>query len=345
MKELPITAVSVDRPGFNRAQREDQIEIGHMLEYIGRIAKYIGYILKCSGRAGAARAAGWVGAARPYATCPRGRGRTALYSDNLFDRFVRVAKSNVDNVLKKVEDPEKIMNQALEDMQNDLVKIRQSYAEVTATQRRLMKQKEQSDNMAEDWYQRAQLALQKGNEELAREALSRRQTSTDESKAIEQQIEAQAGSIDKLYEGMQMLEKKILESKSKKEQMAARARVAKSTQQVNDMLGGITGNTSMDAFTRMEEKVEALEAAAEISAEMGSMGGNLLPGTEGASIEAQFKALEAANEVDDELKKLKGLIGGSSDGGGSGSSSSSKSAGSDPKLDDELEKMKREAGL
>jgi len=280
-------------------------------------------------------------------SAPSAPRATSALQMNLFDRFVRVAKSNVDNVLKKVEDPEKIMNQAVEDMQNDLVKIRQSYAEVTATQRRLMKQKEQSDNMAEDWYQRAQLALQKGNEELAREALSRRQTSTDESKAIEQQIEAQASSIDKLYEGMQMLEKKILESKSKKEQMAARARVAKSTQQVNDMLGGITGNTSMDAFTRMEEKVEALEAAAEVSAEMGSMGGNLLPGTEGASIEAQFAALEASSEVDDELKKLKGLIGGSSDGGGSsgGSGSSSKSAGSDPKLDDELEKMKKEAGL
>lgn len=203
-----------------------------------------------------------------------------------------------------------------------------------------MKQKEQCESMAEDWYQRAQLALQKGNEELAREALSRRQTQTDEAKTLEQQIEAQAASIDRLYEGMQMLEKKILESKSKKEQMAARARVAKSTQQVNDMLGGITGKTSMDAFKRMEEKVEALEAAAEVSAEMGSMS-NLLPGSKGASIESQFRALEAASEVDDELKKLKGLLGGSSDS----SSSSSSSAKSDPKVDDELEKMKRDAGL
>jgi phage shock protein A len=267
------------------------------------------------------------------------RPTTALQM-NLFDRFVRVAKSNVDSVLKKVEDPEKIMNQALEDMQNDLVKIRQSYAEVTATQRRLMKQKEQCESMAEDWYQRAQLALQKGNEELAREALSRRQTQTDEAKTIEAQIDAQAASIDKLYEGMQMLEKKILESKSKKEQMAARARVAKSTQQVNDMLGGITGNTSMDAFTRMEEKVEALEAAAEVSAEMGSLGNNMLPGSEGASIESQFKALEASSEVDDELKKLKGLLGESSS-----SSSSSGSAKSNPEVDDELEKMKKDAGL
>jgi len=259
---------------------------------------------------------------------------------NLFDRFVRVTKANVDGVLKKMEDPEKIMGQALEDMQNDLVKIRQSYAEVTATQRRLMKQKEQCDSMAEDWYQRAQLALQKGNEELAREALSRRQAQADEATSLQQQIDMQAASIDKLYEGMQMLESKILESKSKKDQMVARARTAQSTQKVNDMLGGVTGKTSMDAFTRMEEKVEALEAAAEVSAEMGSLGGNMLPGSSESSIESQFKALEASNEVDDELKKLKGLLGGSS----SESEPTSKPA-SDPKVDDELEKMKRDAGL
>jgi len=266
-------------------------------------------------------------------TSSRSSSSTALQM-NLFDRFVRVTKANIDGVLKNLEDPEKIMNQALEDMQNDLVKIRQSYAEVTATQRRLMKQKEQCDSMAQDWYQRAQLALQKGNEELAKEALTRRQAQTDEATQIQQQIDMQAESIDKLYEGMQMLEKKILESKSKKDQMVARARTAQSTQKVNDMLGGITGETSMDAFSRMEEKVEALEAAAEVSAEMGSIGGNMLPGSAESSVEAQFAALEASSEVDDELKKLKGLLGESSSAGSS-----------DPEIDDELEKLKKDAGL
>ncbi|KAG7348510.1 phage shock protein A IM30, suppresses sigma54-dependent transcription [Nitzschia inconspicua] len=260
---------------------------------------------------------------------------------NLFDRFTRVAKSNLNNILKNLEDPEKIMTQALEDMQNDLVKIRQSYAEITATQRRLMKQKEQCDAMANDWYQRAQLALQKGNEELAKEALTRRQQQIDEATNLQAQIDAQASAIDKLYEGMQMLEKRILESKSKKDQMVARARTAQSTQKVNDMMSGISGKTSMDAFTRMEEKVEALEAAAEVSAEMGSINGNMLPGSAASSVEAQFKALEAASEVDAELAKLKGLLGASS----SASSSSTTSAAKNAEIDDELEKMKKEAGL
>jgi len=231
------------------------------------------------------------------------------------------------------------------------VKVRQSYAEITATQRRLLKQKEQADAVANDWYQRAQLALQKGNEELAREALSRRQKSIEQAQNFQAQIDSQADSIDKLYEGMQLLEKKILESRSKKEEMIARARTAQSTQKVNDMLGGVTGKTSMDAFTRMEEKVEALEAAAEVSAEMGSMSGNMLPGSVDSSLEQQFKLLEGSAAVDDELKKLKGLLtsgdstSSSSSSGSSSSASKTSSVPSDPAVDDELEKLKRDAGL
>jgi len=231
------------------------------------------------------------------------------------------------------------------------VKVRQSYAEITATQRRLLKQKEQAEAVAEDWYKRAQLALQKGNEELAREALTRRQQQVDTAESLQQQIDLQAQAIDKLYDGMQVLEKKILESKSKKEQMVARARTAQSTQKVNDMLSGVTGKTSMDAFSRMEEKVEALEAAAEVSAEMGSLQGNMLPGSAESSIEKEFKLLEAGTAVDDELAKLKGLLKGSSEGDTSSSSSSatgsasSSSSPPNPAVDDELEKLKKDAGL
>jgi phage shock protein A len=145
---------------------------------------------------------------------------------------------------------------------------------------------------------------------------------------------------------MQTLEAKIMESRAKKEQMVARARTAQSTQKVNDMLGGITGKTSMDAFTRMEEKVEALEAAAEVSAEMGSIGGKALPGSAESSIEKQFAMLEASSSVDDELKRMKGMLEGSKDDSSTkSSSSSSSSAPSNPAVDDELEKLKKDAGL
>lgn len=267
------------------------------------------------------------------------RSSTAL-SMNLFDRFQRVAKANLNNILQNLEDPEKIMSQALEDMQGDLVKIRQSYAEVTATQRRLLKQKEQADAVATDWYKRAQLALEKGNDVLAKEALTRRQMAMDEATTLQQQVDVQNTSIDKLYDGMQILEKKILEAKSKKEQMVARARTAQASQKVNDLVSGVTGKTSMDAFKRMEDKVEALEAAAEISAEMGMMGAL----TAGSDIEKQFKLLEASSSVDDELARMKQnlLTGSSSD---SSASSASGTTSKPASVDEELERLKRDAGL
>lgn len=132
-----------------------------------------------------------------------------------------------------------------------------------------------------------------------------------------------------------------MDAKSKKEQMIARARTAESTQKVNDMLSGMGGNTSMDAFRRMEDKVNALEASAEVSAEMGQLKSG------SSDMEKQFKMLESGSAVDDELKKMKGLLGGSSDGASASASASSSAAGGANKsaLDDEMEKLKRDAGL
>ena len=186
---------------------------------------------------------------------------------NIFDRFVRVVSSNVNSVLKGLEDPEKVLEQAVNDMQNDLVKIRQSYAEISASLKRLQKQKEQADGLANDWYRRAQLALEKGDEELAREALSRRQVQLDIASGLSKQLDMQQKNIDKLYNSMMTLESKITEAKREKDAFVARARTAKTSVQVNDMLNSLTSVTStnsMEAFNRMKEKVESLEAQAEV---------------------------------------------------------------------------------
>ena len=239
---------------------------------------------------------------------------------NLADRFFRVVKANVNNLITKMEDPEKVLEQAVDDMQKDLIKIRQSYAEVSATQKRMERQKESADGLSEQWYKRAQLALEKGDEELAREALARRQQQLDVSNSLKDQMNVQSDAIEKLFQGMQQLEAKIMEAKSKKDQMVARARTAKTTQQVNDMLSSMTGNTSMDAFDKMTEKVEMLESKAEIAGQ--------LAGTEIKSTESQFKMLTENAAIDDELQKMKGLIG--------------TDEKNDPNVDDELEKLRKD---
>lgn len=238
---------------------------------------------------------------------PHPASATALQA-NLFDRLIRVSKANTNNILQRLEDPEKIIVQAVEDMQNDLVRVRQTYAEVTASQRRLENSKKQFESQADDWHSRAQLAIKKSNEGLAREALQRREALLNQARGIQDQIDTQTSSIDALYEGMRSLEQKIIEAASKKDQMKARARTAKTTQKVNDMVSGLTGKTSMDAFNRMEEKVLALETAAEVSADMAksSIYKSLSPSKDSASdIEMQFRMLEASDSVENELEKLK----------------------------------------
>lgn len=235
---------------------------------------------------------------------------TALQA-NMFDRLFRVSKANVNSILQSFEDPEKLIGQAVEDMQRDLVRVRQTYAEVTASQRRLVNSKKELESQADAWHSRAELALKNSKEVLAREALQRREALLNQAKGIQNQIDTQTGNIDKLYEGMGSLERKIMEAASKKDQMKARARTAKTTQKINDMVSGVTGKTSMDAFNRMEEKVLALETAAEVSADMAkSATYKALSSSKNSEsdIEMQFRLLEASDSVEDELEKLRAKV-------------------------------------
>lgn len=123
----------------------------------------------------------------------------------------------------------------------------------------MQNQKQQADNLASDWYRRAQLALQANDEALAREALSRRQAQVEIAETLAKQLTLQTAAVDKLYSSMMTLDQKISEAKRQKDAFIARARTAKTTVQVNEMLasvlGGSTGSNSMDAFERMKTKV------------------------------------------------------------------------------------------
>lgn len=225
-------------------------------------------------------------------------------SMNMFGRFYRIVTSNINSLLKRFEDPEKIMEQAVLDMQKDLVRVRQSYAEITASLRRMDTQREQMMSNAEMWYDRAQLALKGGDDELAREALSRRQLQLNNVENLSKSLKTQEAAVSKLYASMMALEIKITEAKRQKETMVARARTAKTAVNVNDMLSSLGGSSSIEAFDRMKEKVESLEMQAEIA-------GELAASSEGVSIniEKQFYSLEGNSKVEEELRRLRSHLG------------------------------------
>jgi phage shock protein A len=212
----------------------------------------------------------------------------------LFDRISRVVRSNLNDMVSKAEDPEKILEQTVIEMQEDLVQLRQAVAQAIASQKRSQQQYNQAQSQANQWLSRAQLALQKGDETLAREALQRKKSYEEQANTIKVTLDGQTTQVEALKRNLIQLESKISEAKTKKNMLKARAQAAKANEQLQGMLGGINSTSSgMAAFERMEEKVLQMEARSNAAGELA-----------GADLESQFKVLEAGN-VDDDLAALK----------------------------------------
>jgi phage shock protein A len=212
----------------------------------------------------------------------------------LFDRIRRVVSANLNDMVSKAEDPEKMLEQAILEMQEDLVQLRQGVAQAIAAQKRTEKQYNDAQNEINKWQRNAQLAIQKGDENLARQALERKKTYTDTSAALKTSLDQQSGQVENLKRNLIQLESKISEAKTKKEMLKARITTAKAQEQLEGMVKGMNTSSAMAAFERMEEKVLMQEARAQSAAELA-----------GSDLESQFAALEGSSDVDDELAALK----------------------------------------
>jgi phage shock protein A len=211
----------------------------------------------------------------------------------LFERIMRVIRSQINSLVSKAEDPEKILEQAVMDMQTDLIQVRQAVAQAIATQKRTERQYDQAQSTADEWYRRAQLALQKGDEHLAKEALTRRQSYQQTANSLKGQIDSQQEIVGQLKNNMRGLESKIAEARTKKDLYIARARSAQASEKLSEVLGNLNTSSAMSAFERMEEKVMQLEARSEAIASLGA-----------DDLEKQFSALES-NNIDNELAAMK----------------------------------------
>ena len=178
----------------------------------------------------------------------------------LLDRISRVFRANLNDMVSQAEDPEKILEQAVVDMQEDLVQLRKAVAKALAEQKRTEQRYNQNISEASKWESRAKLALSKGDENLAREALTRKKTLTDTAALLKQQLDQQVGQSEVLQRNLMALESKISEAKTKKNMLQARAKSAKASQELQQTLGGIDTSSSMSAFERMETKVLDMEA-------------------------------------------------------------------------------------
>ena len=211
-----------------------------------------------------------------------------------FDRIWLAIRANINHWLGQEEDPEKLLEQAVLDMQEDLIQLRQAVAQAIATQKRTERQCGQAQVSATTWYQRAQLAMQKGDESLARDALAHWQPYQTTAETMKLQLEQQELIVTKLKQDMRILEHKIAEAKTRKDLYIARARSAQAAQRIHEMMGQMNTKSSLSAFERMEERVLELEAQSEAMAELGS-----------SDLEKRFSALETGNQVEAELEVLR----------------------------------------
>jgi phage shock protein A len=223
----------------------------------------------------------------------------------IFDRLSTLIKSNLNDLISSAENPEKMLNQIIVDMRNQLAKAKQQVAAAIADEKRLKDQADAEFKLADDWEKRAMLAVQEGRDDLAKQALLRGQEHLEHGQALATTWEAHKLETEKLKQSLRDLNDKIEEAKRKKNLLLARQRRAEAQARISQTMSGMSENSAFEAFARMEEKITAnerqLQAAQEIDEEFS-----------GDQLAGQFKQLERSAggaSADIQLLQLKQRMG------------------------------------
>ncbi|HUS67462.1 MAG TPA: PspA/IM30 family protein [Kofleriaceae bacterium] len=222
----------------------------------------------------------------------------------IFSRLGTLIKSNINDLISRAEDPEKMLNQVLLEMQQQLVEAKKAVAVAIADEKRLQKQYNAELDKAKEWERKAMLAVRAGDDALARQALVRKQEHENIAAQFQTQWIAQKAAVDKLKDALRLLANKIEEAKRKKNILIARKKRAEAQRQIANTMQGLGDTSAFDTFDRMAEKINLLEAEAEAGAELaGELSGDTL--------ESKFLALESGGQgtEDDALSELKAKMG------------------------------------
>jgi phage shock protein A len=212
----------------------------------------------------------------------------------LLNRLIFTIKANINSWLEEQEDPQQIIEDVMEEMQQQLIAVRQAVAGAIATQKRTEREIAKYQAMAQKSYERAQLAVNQEQEKLAREALHRRQEYQHHLEILETHRQQQQNIVMQLRQQLRELEQKISAAKLKKDMYLARARSAMAAQKLQELTGDIIGGNKSKIFEKMEAKVLELEAETE-----------LIMKSSQDSLEEKFDSLEAARDIEIQLAQLK----------------------------------------
>jgi len=220
----------------------------------------------------------------------------------IFARLAALIKSNLNDLISSSEDPEKMLNQIVLDMSNQLLEAKRQVAASIADEKRLAKQVEQETANAAEWERRAMLAVRSGDDALAKEALARKKEHQTLAEQFQEQWSKQKQAVDQLKLALRALNNKIEEAKRKKNLLIARKKRAEAQKAIQETMTGLKNASAFETFDRMAGRIEQMEAEAEAHAELNEE-------ATGDTLAHKFRELEVTKGADEDLLSLKRKMG------------------------------------
>ncbi|WP_372870674.1 phage shock protein PspA [Shewanella sp.] len=212
----------------------------------------------------------------------------------IFSRFADIINSNISALLDKAEDPEKMVRLIIQEMEDTLVEVRSTSAKVLAEKKDILRRIDRVDAQVQDWEEKAELAISKEREDLARAALVEKQKASTLAETLQRELEVVEDHILRLKEEVVQLQEKLADAKARQKTIIMRKQTASSRLEVKKQLDSSKIDNAMLKFEQYEARVESLEAQVE-SYDLGNK----------SSLNDEFAALQAEDSVNAELEALK----------------------------------------
>jgi phage shock protein A len=214
----------------------------------------------------------------------------------IFSRFTDIINSNINALLDKAENPEKMVRLIIQEMEDTLVEVRSTSAKTLAERKDLQRRLQRIQDEVKDWEDKATLALTKGREDLAKAALLEKSKVSEQAEAIERELDSLNEQLEKLQQETSQLQEKLADAKNRQKAIVLRQQSATTRLEVKKQLDGGKINDAMERFERYESKIDSVEAQVE-AYDMGKR-----------SLADEISQLENDSKVDDELAALKAKL-------------------------------------
>ncbi|WP_294406627.1 PspA/IM30 family protein [uncultured Ruminococcus sp.] len=213
----------------------------------------------------------------------------------IFQRVGDLVKANINDLLDRAENPEKMVKQIIIDMEKELQQCTNALGQAMGSQRQMKKQLDKAKAESQEWENKAKLALKAGNQDLAKQALAKKVNADKQVEQYQQMYDQCTAQVDTIKGQVDALKMKLEEAKSRQSTLIARSKMADAQKSMAKTLGSMDSSSAFSKLDKMEEKIEAKEAQADAFSD--------LAGTANTGSDP-FAELEANSAVDDELARL-----------------------------------------